>query len=69
MELINILGIALLALLVRKLIWCFLWLWCYYRGRKTPEPIPFLPRRSGALFSGHVRQAREEPDQREEEES
>ena len=45
MELINILGIALLALLVRKLIWCFLWLWCY-----------------------HVRQAREEPDQSEEEE-
>jgi hypothetical protein len=64
-ELINILGIALLALLVRKLIWC---LWCYYRGRKTPEPIPFLPRRSGTLFSDHVRQAREEPDQSEEEE-
>ena len=57
MELINILGIALLALLVRKLIWCFLWLWCYYRGRKTPEPIPFLPRRWDEAcqpFSGDV---------------
>ena len=60
MELINILGIALLALLVRKLIWCFRWLWCYYHGRETPAPIPFLPRRTGALFSDHVRHARED---------
>ena len=58
MELINLLGIALLALLIRKLIWCLRWLWCYYHGRPTPEPISFLPRRTGALFSDHVRQAR-----------
>ncbi len=68
MELINILGIVLLILLIRKLIWCFFWLWCFHRGKQTPDPIPFLPRRSGALFSDHVRQAREEPDQSEEEE-
>lgn len=60
MELINLLGIALLALLVRKLIWCFRWLWCYYHGHETPEPISFLPRRTGKLFSDHVRQARED---------
>ena len=60
MELINLLGIALLALLVRKLIWCFRWLWCHYHGRETPAPIPFLPRRTGKLFSDHVRQARED---------
>ena len=60
MELINLLGIALLALLVRKLVWCFRWLWCYYHGKETPAPISFLPRRTGALFSDHVRQARED---------
>ena len=54
MELINIAGIALLMLLVRKLIWCLRWLWCYYHGRPTPEPISFLPRRSGSVFNGHV---------------
>ena len=56
MELINIAGIALLMLLVRKLIWCLRWLWCYYHGRPTPEPISFLPRRSGSVFNGHVDQ-------------
>ena len=29
MELINLAGIALLALLIRKLVWCLRWLWCY----------------------------------------
>lgn len=60
MELINLLGIALLALLVRKLVWCFRWLWCHYHGHETPEPISFLPRRTGKLFSDHVRKARED---------
>lgn len=68
MELINILGIAVLALLARKLIWCFRWLWCYYHGRETPDPIPFLPRRSGALFSDHVRRARQNDTAQNEEE-
>ena len=60
MELINIAGIALLALLLRKLVWCLRWLWCYYHGKPTPEPISFLPRRSGRTFDEHVRQARAE---------
>ena len=66
MELVNLLGIALLVLLLRKLIWCLRWLWCYYHGRQTPSPIPFLPRRTGVLFSDHVRQAREDSDPDEE---
>lgn len=55
MELINILGIALLALLVRKLVWCLRWLWCYYHQQELPKPIPFLPRRSGEIFEGHLK--------------
>ena len=58
MELVNILLIALLLLLVRKLIWCLRWLWCYYHDKETPAPIPFFPRRTGETFDGHVRRAR-----------
>ena len=60
MELINVAGIALMALLLRKLVWCLRWLWCYYHGRETPAPISFLPRRTGVTFEEHVRQARAE---------
>ena len=60
MELINLAGIALLALLTRKLVWCLRWLWCYYHGQETPEAISFLPHRSGKDFDEHVRQAREQ---------
>lgn len=56
MELLNLLLVAILLLLLRKLIWCFRWLWCYHHGRKTPAPISFLPRRSGAAFDEHVDQ-------------
>ena len=62
MEVINILLIALLLLLVRKLAWCLKWLWCWHHGRETPAPISFLPRRSGETFDGHVQQAREKCD-------
>ena len=58
MELINILLIALLLLLVRKLAWCLRWLWCYYHGKETLAPISFFPRRTGETFDGHVRRAR-----------
>lgn len=54
MELVNILLIALLLLLVRKLIWCLRWLWCYYHGRETPAPISFFPRRTGETFDRHI---------------
>ena len=60
MELINIAGIALLMLLVRKLIWCLRWLWCYYHGRPTPEPITFLPRHTRARFREHLKKDADE---------
>ena len=54
-ELLSILLTALLLLLLRKLMWCLRWLWCYYHGKETPAPISFLPRRSGETFEGHIR--------------
>lgn len=53
-KLINILLIGTLLLLLRKLIWCLRWLWCYYHGREVPEPISFLPQQSGRVFEGHL---------------
>ena len=60
MELINILLIALLLLLVRKLIWCLRWLWCYYHGKETLAPISFFPRRTGEGFQGHIQRTIED---------
>ena len=60
MELLNLLLAALLLLLLRKLVWCFRWLWCYYHGREVPDPISFLPRRTGEIFDGHIRGGEEE---------
>lgn len=54
LNLLRLLLLVLLLLLLRKLAWCLRWLWCYYRGKETPEPISFLPRRSGELFRGHL---------------
>ena len=62
MKLINILLIALLLLLVRKMAWCLRWLWCYYHGKETPEPISFIPRRTGETFEGHIRKPDDEED-------
>ncbi len=52
--------IILLVLLLRQLIWCLRWLWCYYHGRPTPGPIGILPRRSGETFRGHLPQTGQE---------
>ena len=60
MELLNLLLAALLLLLLRKLVWCFQWLWCYYHGRETPAPISLFPRRTGETFAGHIRRDKEE---------
>ena len=60
MELLNILLIALLLLLLRKLIWCLRWLWCDYHGKETLAPISFFPRRTGEGFQGHIQRTRED---------
>ena len=60
MKLIKILLLVLLLLLARKLAWCLRWLWCYYHGKETPEPISFIPRRTGETFAGHVRRKEQE---------
>ena len=51
---INILGVLALFLLLRKLIWCLRWLWCWKQGRETPPPIGWLPSRDGGRFDAHV---------------
>jgi len=56
-KLINILLFVTLLLLLRKLIWCLRWLWCYYHGKELPEPISFLPQQSGRIFESHIRDA------------
>ena len=52
--------ILTLVFLLRKLIWCLRWLWCYYHGKEVPAPIATLPQRSGSRFERHVGQAKEE---------
>ena len=54
LKIVNTGLIIVLLLLLRKLIWCFHWLWCYYHGREVPEPISFLPQQSGRVFDGHL---------------
>ena len=51
---LNIALVILLLLLLRKLAWCLRWLWCYYHGKDTPDPISWLPQRSGTQFDAHV---------------
>ena len=54
LKIVNAVLIIVLLLLVRKLVWCLRWLWCYYHGREVPEPISFLPQQSGRVFEGHL---------------
>ena len=42
MRIIKLALWILLLLLVRKLVWCIRWLWCYRHGREVPEPISFI---------------------------
>jgi len=58
MERLNLLLVAVLLLLLRKLVWCLRWLWCWRHGRETPAPISFLPGRTGETFEEHIWQAR-----------
>lgn len=51
---INILGVLALFLLLRKLIWCLRWLWCWKHDRETPPPIGWLPSRDGGRFDAHM---------------
>ena len=59
-KLINVLGGLLLLLLLRKLIWCLRWLWCWKRGVDTPAPIGWLPSRDGGRFDAHLENREEQ---------
>lgn len=60
---VNAALILVLVLLVRKLVWCLRWLWCYYHGREVPDPISWIPMQSGRVFDSHLpdREEKEEP--------
>ena len=60
MELVNLLGAAVLLVLGRKLVWCLRWLWCYYHGQEVPDPIPWIPRQTGETFDGHIQRGDKE---------
>lgn len=53
-KLVKLALVLVLLLLLRKLLWCLRWLWCYYHGREVPDPITFLPQQSGRLFERHI---------------
>lgn len=59
-KVINVALVVLLVLLLRKLIWCLRWLWCYHHDRELPEPITFLPQQSGRVFERHLGQEEDE---------
>lgn len=48
LKVFNVVGVIVLLLLLRKLIWCLRWLWCWKHDRETPPPIGWLPSRMGA---------------------
>ena len=60
LKLFNIIGIMILLLLLRKLIWCLRWLACWRRGTDTPAPIGWLPGRDSGRFDAHVEKAERE---------
>ena len=59
---VNVALILVLILLVRKLVWCLRWLWCYYHGQDVPDPIGWLPSQSGRVFDRHLPPEPEEPE-------
>ena len=54
LKVFNVVGVIVLLLLLRKLIWCLRWLWCWKHDRETPPPIGWLPSRDGGRFDAHV---------------
>lgn len=54
LKVFNVIGVIVLLLLLRKLIWCLRWLWCWKHDRETPPPIGWLPSRDGGRFDAHV---------------
>ena len=51
LKVFNVVGVIVLLLLLRKLIWC---LRCWKHDRETPPPIGWLPSRDGDRFDAHV---------------
>ena len=48
LKVFNVIGVIVLLLLLRKLIWC------WKHDRETPPPIGWLPSRDGGRFDAHM---------------
>lgn len=48
LKVFNVIGVIVLLLLLRKLIWCLRWLWCWKHDRRPRRPIGWLPSRTVA---------------------
>ena len=59
-RIVNLALIVILVLVLRKLIWCLRWLWCYHHGQEVPDPISLLPQQSGRVFDAHVASVEED---------
>ena len=64
LKVFNVVGVIVLLLLLRKLIWCLRWLWCWKHDRETPPSIGWLPSRDGGRFDAHVQKFEGEDSQR-----
>ena len=60
LRLFHIVFVLLRFLWPLAVLWLVRWLWCWRRGRETPAPISFFPRRTGETFDGHIRRDRED---------
>ena len=49
LKVFNVIGVIVLLLLLRKLIWCL-----RKHDRETPPPIGWLPSRDGGRFDAHM---------------
>lgn len=49
LKVFNVVGVIVLLLLLRKLIWCLRWLWCWKHDRRPRRPSAAAQRAGGWL--------------------
>lgn len=54
LKVFNVIGVIVLLLLLRKLIWCLRWLWCWKHDRRPRRPSAGCPAGTVARFDAHM---------------